>query len=60
MEDIYEKYKLFQLGEELRQHLLRLSDSKFPLQQPQTRVVVETLIMENGERRVISKEEQDA
>ncbi len=60
MEDINEKYKLFQLTDDLRQHLLRLSDSRFPLQKPSARVLVETLIMQDGETKVMNKEEQDA
>jgi hypothetical protein len=60
MEDIDEKYRLFQLGEDLRQHLLALSDSRFPMKQPRARVIVETLIMENGEGKVVNREEQDA
>jgi hypothetical protein len=61
MKEIKELYELFRLDEELRRHLLRLSDSSFPLQKPpQARVIVETLIIENGQRRVVNREDQDA
>lgn len=60
MSDIDEKYKLFQLGEGLHDHLLSLSDYHFPLQQASTRVIVETIIIENGEQRMLHTEERDA
>lgn len=60
MNDIDERYKLFQLGEGLQDHLLSLSDYHFPLQQASKRVVVETLIIENGEQKMLHREERDA
>lgn len=60
MNDINEKYKLFQLGEGLREHLLGLSDYKFPLHQAKKLIIVETLLLENGNRKIVHQEEKGA
>lgn len=60
MNDINEKYKTFQLEERLREHLLGLSDYKFPLHQSRKRIVVETLVVENGDRKIVRQEEKGA
>lgn len=60
MHDLDEKYKLFQLDEGLQEHLVSLSDYQFPLHQTSKRIVVETLVVENGERRILHREERDA
>jgi len=60
MPSIEEKYKLFQLNEGLREHLCKLSDSHFPFLSAPSRVVVETVVVEGGERKIVSEEEQDA
>lgn len=59
MEDIQKKYERFQIDSGLRDHLLLLSSDQFPLGQPRRRLVVETLVITNGERTV-NREEQDA
>jgi hypothetical protein len=60
MPDIEGKYELFQLNNELREHLRQLSDSHFPFSTSRNRIVVETVVVENGERTIVRKEEQDA
>lgn len=60
MPDIEGKYELFQLSDELCEHLRQLSDSHFPFSTLVNRIVVETVVVENGERTTVRKEEQDA
>ena len=60
MEDFQKKYECFQITSGLRDHLLLLSSDRFPLGQPRRCLVVETLVITNGERTVMNREEQDA
>ncbi len=58
MQDIKEKYKLFQINEELHNHLCQLSDVHFPFLSSRSPVILETVIMKNGKLTIISKEKQ--
>ena len=57
----YEKlYEQFQLTPSQRENLRSLTDSPFREAPKLDRFIVETVIVEGGERRIISKEEQSA
>lgn len=60
MEDIQKKYECFRLNTDLRDHLWQLAGDHFPLGQPRRRIVVETIVISNGERTIVSTEEQNA
>lgn len=60
MDEIEKQYECFWLNVDLRDHLLQLASDHFPLCQPQRRLVVETLVISNGERTVVDTEERDA
>lgn len=58
---MFEKlYDQFQITAEKYDNLRLLSDQRLYLPRVTNRVIVETVIVENGERRVIKKEEQGA
>ena len=57
----YEKlYEQFQLTPNQRENLRSVTDSPFREAPKLDRFIVETVIVEGGERRIISKEEQSA
>lgn len=60
MDEIETQYEGFRMNADLRNHLLQLTSAHFPLGQPQRRLVVETLVISNGERMVVDTEERDA
>ena len=53
-------YDQFQITAEKCDNLRWLADPKLHFSSATNRVVVETVIVENGERRIVNKEEQDA
>ncbi len=60
MSELERKYKLFKLTEGFCDRLRQLSGPQFPLINATSQVVLKTIIVENGERRTISKEIQVA
>ena len=60
MSDFQKQYDEFRLSTEQCESLRRLADPKLYLPPTEDRVIVETVIVEDGERRVIKKEEQCA
>lgn len=60
MNDISKQYECFQLNDDLRNHLLKLASDQYPLGQPQRRLIVETVVLKNGERTLVRTEEQNA
>jgi hypothetical protein len=60
MSEFEKQYNQFQLTAEQCDNLRRLADPRLYLPRTANRVIVETVIIENGERRVIKKEEQGA
>jgi len=54
------KYGQFQLTPEKCDSLRWLADPRSHLPHPRDRVIVETVIVEHGERRTVKREEQDA
>ena len=57
MNDVEEKYALFGLTKEVRDRLVKLSELQTPLESPSRRLVVETVVIQDGARTVIRKEE---
>jgi hypothetical protein len=60
MNDIELKYALFGLTEDVRRRLVQLKQLSSPLKDNNRLVVVETVIVQGGERTVIDREEQNA
>jgi hypothetical protein len=60
MSEFEKLYEQFQISAEKFDNLQRLADPRQHLPRVTDRVIVETVIVENGERRVIKKDEQDA
>lgn len=60
MSEFEKLYEQFQITDEKRDNLRQLADPRQYLPHVADRVIVETVIVENGERRVIKKDEQDA
>ncbi len=60
MPDFEKRYDQFQLTVEKCDNLRRLTDSPLHILRATDRVVVETIVVENGERRVVKTEEQCA
>lgn len=60
MSEFEKLYEQFQITAEKCDNLRQLADPKQYLPRVADRVIVETVIVENGERRVIKKDEQDA
>jgi len=60
MSEFEKLYEQFQITAEYGEELRKLSDSRPFLPRVIDRVIVETVIVENGERRVIKKDEKDA
>lgn len=60
MSDFEKLYEQFQITSEKCDNLREFADPRQYLPRVADRVIVETVIVENGERRVIKKDEQDA
>lgn len=60
MSEFEKQYDEFRLSTEQCENLRRLADLGSYLQKAEDRVIVETVIVEDGQRRVIKKEEQCA
>lgn len=60
MTDFDQLYDRFEISIEKSDSLRRLAEPPLHLPRPKDRVIVETVIVENGERRTITKEEQGA
>jgi len=60
MSEFAKKYDQFRLTTEQCENLRRLADPRLHLPRTVDRVIVETVIVEDGERRVIKQEEQGA
>lgn len=60
MSEFEKLYNQFQITAEKRDNLRWLAEPRPYLRRVTDRVIVETVIIENGERRVIKKEEQGA
>lgn len=60
MSELAKQYDQFRLTTEQCENLRRLADPRLHLPRMADRVIVETVIIEDGERRVIKKEEQSA
>ena len=58
MDDLEVKYALFGLTEEARQRLVQLAQFQRTGDDRMHRVVVETVIVQDGNRRVIDREER--
>jgi len=58
--EIEKQYDRFQITAEKCDNLRRLADLRLHLPRATDRVVVETVIVENGERRIVKQEEQGA
>ena len=60
MSNFEKQYGEFRLSTEQCESLRRLADPRLHLPRTEDRVIVESVIVEDGERRVIKKEEQCA
>lgn len=60
MPNFEQLYDQFQISDTTGDSLRRLANPPLQLLRPTDRVIVETVIVENGERRIVGKEEQDA
>lgn len=60
MSDFETLFDRFQITAEKGGSLRRLAEPPLHLHRPTDRVIVETVIVENGERRIVRKEEQGA
>jgi hypothetical protein len=60
MSEFEKLYDQFQITTENCSSLRRLAEPALHLLRPAERVVVETVIVENGQRRIVKKEEQGA
>ncbi|WP_137936570.1 hypothetical protein [Chitinivorax sp. B] len=60
MSEFEKLYDRFQITAENCDNLRHLVEPALHLRRPAKRVVVETVVVENGERRIVKKEEQDA
>ena len=60
MSELAKQYDQFGLTTEQCEDLRRLADPQLYLPRTAERLIVETIIVEDGERRVIKKEEQNA
>ena len=58
--DFERLYERFEISSEKGDSLRRLAESPLHRPRPTARVVVETVIVENGERRIVETEEQNA
>ncbi|MEP6889306.1 MAG: hypothetical protein ABI955_01260 [Nitrospirota bacterium] len=58
MNDIEDKYAQFGLTEEVRQRLVQLSALRPPTDVATPLLIVETVIIQGGNRTIVSKEEQ--
>jgi len=60
MPEFEKQYELFLLTTEKCDNLRWLADSRLDLPRTTDRVLIETVIVDNGERRVLKQEEQYA
>jgi len=60
MSESEQKYELFNLTDDLVKHLRQLADPHFPLSNLSGRVVVDTVIVKDGVRKLINTEERGA
>ena len=60
MPDFHQLYDRFQISATTGASLRGLAEPPLHLPRPTDRVIVETVIVENGERRIVGKEEQGA
>lgn len=58
MTEFEKLYDRFQITAEEGENLRRLAEPALHLRRPPARVVVETVVVENGERRVVKTEAQ--
>jgi hypothetical protein len=58
MNDIEDKYARFALTEHMRQHLVELAQFQSIGKETTNRVIVETVVVQHGDRTVIDREER--
>lgn len=60
MNEIEDKYALFNLTEDERSRLVQLAQFALPPIQNERHIVVETVVVQGGDRTVIKREERSA